>query len=49
VPCFPRQSLDPVAHKAFAARFGSLEVNVATGYSVAGNPEAMILSNAVAD
>lgn len=47
VLCFPRQSLDPVAHKAFASRFGTLEVNVATGYSVENHPEVMILSNIV--
>lgn len=46
---FPGQSLDPVAHKAFAARFGSLEINVAGGYSVADHPEVMILSNIVED
>lgn len=45
VLCFPGQSLDPVAHKAFASRFGSLEINVASGYSVEGHPEVMILSN----
>lgn len=47
VLCFPGQSLDPVAHKAFASRFGSLEINVATGYSVQDHPEVMILSNIV--
>lgn len=48
VVCFPNQSLDPVQHKAFAARFGSLEINVAAGhYTVPGHPEVMILSNIV--
>ncbi|MEM9685155.1 MAG: TauD/TfdA family dioxygenase [Pseudomonadota bacterium] len=45
----PRQKLPPEAHKDFAARFGSLEVNVASGFSVDGLPEVMILSNMVAD
>ena len=48
--CFPNQSLEPVQHKAFASRFGSLEVNVAAGrYTVPGHPEVMILSNEVVD
>ncbi|MCG8546474.1 MAG: TauD/TfdA family dioxygenase [Alphaproteobacteria bacterium] len=50
VLCFPNQSLEPEAHKAFSARFGSLEVNVASGrYVVPGHPEVMILSNMVED
>ncbi len=50
VLCFPRQDLAPDRHKAFAARFGSLEVNVAAGtYTVPGHPEVMILSNVVED
>lgn len=44
---FPGQSLDPVAHKAFAGRFGSLEINVANMFQVPGHPEVMILSNIV--
>ncbi|SMF55516.1 taurine dioxygenase [Tistlia consotensis] len=44
---FPRQSLDPAAHKAFASRFGTLEVNVAGSFQVEGHPEVMILSNIV--
>jgi taurine dioxygenase len=47
VLCFPGQDLPPAQHKAFAARFGSLEVNVAAGpYTVPEHPEVMILSNA---
>ena len=46
---FPGQDLDVVAQKAFASRFGSLEVNVAGMYQVPGHPEAMILSNIVED
>lgn len=50
VLCFPGQDLPPAAHKAFAARFGSLEVNVAAGrYTVPEHPEVMILSNMVED
>lgn len=46
--CFPKQSLDPAQQKAFASRFGSLEINVAaSGYTVPGHPEVMILSNMV--
>jgi taurine dioxygenase len=48
VLCFPKQSLTPEQHKAFAARFGSLEINVAAGhYTVPGHPDVMILSNIV--
>jgi taurine dioxygenase len=48
VLCFPNQSLSPEQQKAFSARFGSLEVNVAAGaYVVPGHPEVMILSNIV--
>ena len=50
VLCFPRQSLEPAALKAFAGRFGSLEVNVAVGpFCAPGHPEVMILSNVVED
>lgn len=50
VLCFPGQDLPPAAHKAFAARFGSLEVNVAAGrYTVPEHPEVMVLSNIVED
>jgi taurine dioxygenase len=41
----PRQSIDAVALKAFAARFGSLEINVANTFQEPGHPEVMILSN----
>jgi taurine dioxygenase len=50
VVCFPDQHLDPAQHKAFASRFGSLEVNVAAGRFVEpGHPEVMILSNILRD
>ena len=42
---FPGQSLDAPALKAFASRFGSLEVNVANMFYEPGHPEVMILSN----
>ncbi len=44
---FPEQSLTPAAQKAFAGRFGSLEVNVAGMYQDAEHPEIMFLSNIV--
>ncbi len=48
VLCFKEQDLEPAAQKAFAARFGTLEINVAAGpYTVPGHPEVMILSNVV--
>lgn len=48
VVSFPRQTISAAQHKAFAARFGSLEVNVAAGsYTEPGHPEVMILSNIV--
>jgi len=46
---FPSQSLDVDAQKAFAERFGSLEVNVAGTFQEPGHPEVMILSNMVQD
>jgi taurine dioxygenase len=47
---FPRQRLTPAQQKAFAARFGELEINVASGaYQEPGIPEVMILSNIVKD
>jgi len=50
VLCFPRQQLTPRQHKDFAARFGELEINVASGaYQEPGLPEVMILSNIVKD
>jgi taurine dioxygenase len=48
VLCFPQQNLDPAQQKAFAARFGALEINVAADhYTVPGHPEVMVLSNIV--
>jgi taurine dioxygenase len=47
VLCFPQQRLDAPSLKAFAGRFGSLEVNVANAYQEPGHPEVMILSNIV--
>jgi taurine dioxygenase len=45
---FPRQRLTAKQQKDFAARFGELEVNVASGaYQEPGIPEVMILSNIV--
>ena len=44
---FPTQSLDAARLKAFAARFGSLEINIAGAYQEPGHPEVMILSNIV--
>ena len=48
VVCFCGQNLDAAQQKAFAQRFGSLEINVAAGhYTVPGHPEVMVLSNMV--
>jgi len=48
VLCFPQQSLSPEELAAFGARFGELEVNVAsTNFQVPDHPEVMILSNAI--
>jgi taurine dioxygenase len=47
VLCFPRQKLDPAALKAFSARFGTLEVNVAATLYQPELPEVMLLSNMV--
>jgi taurine dioxygenase len=50
VVCFPRQKLTARQQKDFAARFGELEINVASGpYQEPGIPEVMILSNIVKD
>ncbi len=50
VLCFPGQALEPARLRAFAARFGSLEVNVASGsFQAGGLPEVMVLSNVVED
>jgi alpha-ketoglutarate-dependent taurine dioxygenase len=45
VLCFPGQQLDTAALKAFAGRFGELEVNVAGAFQDPVHPEVMILSN----
>jgi len=47
VLCFPGQDLDAAALKAFGARFGSLEVNVAASLYASEFPEVMVLSNIV--
>ena len=47
VVCFPNQKLDAASLKAFAQRFGTLEINVANSYQEPGLPEVMILSNKV--
>jgi len=48
VVCFPGQTIDAGQQKAFAAQFGSLEVNVASrGFTVPDHPEVMVLSNIV--
>jgi taurine dioxygenase len=44
---FPKQQLDAAQLKAFAERFGSLEINIAGAYQEPGHPEVMILSNIV--
>jgi taurine dioxygenase len=44
---FPKQKLDAAQLKAFAERFGSLEINVAGAYQEPEHPEVMILSNIV--
>ena len=47
---FPRQTLSARQQRDFAARFGELEINVASGaYQEPGIPEVMILSNIVRD
>jgi taurine dioxygenase len=48
VLCFPKQTLTARQLRDFAARFGELEVNVASGpYQEPGIPEVMTLSNIV--
>jgi alpha-ketoglutarate-dependent taurine dioxygenase len=44
---FPHQALKPAAQKAFASRFGSLEVHVSGMYQDPDHPEIMFLSNIV--
>ena len=43
----PEQHIGPAELKAFAARFGSLEVNVANTFQEPGHPEVMVLSNMI--
>ena len=45
VVCFPRQQLHTAALKAFAGRFGELEVNVSGAFQDPVHPEVMTLSN----
>jgi alpha-ketoglutarate-dependent taurine dioxygenase len=45
VLCFPGQALEPADLKAFAAQFGTLEVNVAASHYRSALPEVMVLSN----
>ncbi len=47
VLCFPGQSPGPAALKAFAGRFGALEINVANVGQIPEHREVMILSNIV--
>ena len=41
----PGQHIGPADLKAFAARFGTLEINVANTFQEPGHPEVMVLSN----
>jgi taurine dioxygenase len=45
----PSQSIDAADLKAFASRFGTLEINVANTFQEPGHPEVMVLSNIVQD
>ena len=47
VLCFPKQTFETPEFRAFASRFGDLEVNVANLYFEAGFPDIMILSNQI--
>src|SRR5581483_1729530 len=47
VICFPRQTLDARALKAFSERFGSLQGSPTGDYCEPGVPEVMLLSNIV--
>jgi taurine dioxygenase len=49
VLCFPDQKLDAASLKAFAGRFGSLEINIAGAFQEPGHPEVMTLSNLLED
>jgi taurine dioxygenase len=44
---FPQQELSAAELRAFSARFGDLEINVANSHQEPGIPEVMILSNIV--
>lgn len=44
---FPKQTLTAAQQRAFSARFGELEINVAGSFQEPGLPEVMILSNIV--
>jgi taurine dioxygenase len=44
---YPKQELTAAQLRAFSARFGRLEVNVAGAYQEPGLPEVMVLSNIV--
>jgi taurine dioxygenase len=46
---YPGQNLTSAQLKAFAERFGRLEINVANAYQDAGLPEVMILSNKIGE
>ena len=46
---FPAQRLDAAQLKAFAGRFGSLEINVAGTFQEPGHPEIIILTNILPD
>jgi len=46
---FPQQDLTALQQRDFAARFGTLEINVANMFQEPGLPEVMILSNMVED
>lgn len=47
--CFPRQTLDAAALKAFSERFGSLQGSPTGTYCEPGVPEVMLLSNILQD
>ena len=47
VLCFRNQTFETPAFRAFASRFGDLEVNVANLYFEPGFPDIMILSNQI--
>ena len=49
VICFPKQTLDARALKAFSERFGSLQGSPTGTYCEPGVPEVMLLSNIIED